>query len=82
MFQQWNDLEYVTQFIEKFQDYLKSPVWQKTPEPEDAILQVLQEAAELEDLFDELYDNTINSIDGKDFDSHFYYLDVKYKFEK
>ena len=55
LFQQWNDLEYVTQFFETFQDYLKSPFWQKTPEPEDATLQVLQEAADLEDLFKELY---------------------------
>lgn len=82
LFQQWNDLEYVTQFFETFQDYLKSPFWQKTPEPEDATLQVLQEAADLEDLFKELYNNTKNSIVGKDFDSHFYYLDGKYQFEK
>lgn len=81
LFQQWNDLEYVTQFFETFQEYLKSPVWQKTPEPEDAALQVLREAADLEDLFEELYDNTINNIEGKDFDSHFYYLDGKYQYE-
>ena len=78
LFQQWNDMGYVTQFFDTYQEFLKSPIWQNISEPEDAARQVLQEAADLEDLFDELYDNTLNGIAEKDFDSHFYYLDGKY----
>ncbi len=42
--------------------------------------QVLQEARDLEDLFYELYDNTINGQENN-FDSHFHYLEGKYKYE-
>lgn len=80
LFRQWNDMVNVTQFFEKNKKYLKSPFWQNIPEPEDAANQVRQEAFDLEDLFDELFNNTVN---GKEpnFDSHFKPLEGKYKFE-
>ncbi len=80
LFQQWNDMGYVMQFFDTYQEFLKSPIWQNISEPEDAARQVLQEAADLEDLFDELFDNTVNG-EPKDFDSHFHYLEGKYKYE-
>ena len=80
LFQQWNDMGYVTQFFDNYQEFLKSPFWQNIPEPEDAARQVLHEAADLEDLLEELYDNTVNG-EAKDFDSHFHYLEGKYKYE-
>ena len=80
LFQQWNDMGYVMQFFDTYQEFLKSPIWQNISEPEDAARQVLQEAADLEDLFDELHDNTVNG-EAKDFDSHFHYLEGKYKYE-
>ena len=80
LFQQWNDMGYVTQFFDTYQEFLKSPVWQNISEPEDAARQVLHEAIDLEDLFDELNDNTVNGKE-KDFDSHFHYLEGKYKYE-
>ena len=58
LFQAWNDVSFVTQFMEENQAYLKAAVWQKTPEPEDAARQVLDESASLENLFEELYTNT------------------------
>ena len=80
LFQQWNDVDYITRFFDTYQDYLKSPVWHNISEPEDAARQVLQEAYDLEDLFDVLFDNTING-EENDFDSHFHYLEGKYKYE-
>ena len=80
LFQLWNDVSVVSQFMEENQVYLNSIVWQKIPEPEDAARQVLDEAADLEDFFEELNKNTTI---GKqpDFDSHFRYLEGKYKYE-
>lgn len=77
---QWNDVNYVTQFMKENQEYLKTDIWQRTPEPEDAARQVMDEAEALENLFDEL---NKNATDGKkpDFDSHFKYLEGKYKYE-
>jgi hypothetical protein len=80
LFQQWNDMGYVMRFFDTYQEFLKSPIWQNISEPEDAARQVLQEAIDLEDLFDELYDNTVKG-EAKDFDSHFHYLEGKYKYE-
>lgn len=80
LFQLWNDVGFVTQFIEDNKDFLKSGVWQRIPEVEDAARQVLREAETLEDLFEELNENTELG-DKPDFDSHFKYLDGKYKYE-
>lgn len=80
LFNLWNDVSYVVQFIEENKEFLKADVWQFTPEPEDAASQVLTEAQALETLFDTLYNNTKK--DKKpDFDSHFHYLEGKYKYE-
>lgn len=59
---QWNDVNYVTQFMKENQEYLKTDIWQRTPEPEDAARQVMDEAEALENLFDEL---NKNATDGK-----------------
>lgn len=80
LFDQWNDMGYVAQFFDLYQDYLKTPFWQNALQPEEAARQVIQEAADLEDLFDELYQNTLNGEEA-DFDSHFCFLDGKYKCE-
>lgn len=80
LFTLWNDMEYVCGFMEQNKEYLANPVWGKTPEPEDAARQVLNEAEELEELFDELNNNTVHG-NKPDFDSHFKYLDGDYKFE-
>lgn len=71
---QWNDVCYLTKFMEDHKSFLKSDVWQRIQEPEDAVRQVLDEADALENLFEELNEN---AMDGRkpDFDSHFQYLD-------
>lgn len=80
LFNSWNDVCFVTEFLEKNKEYLKSDIWRQIPEVEDAARQVLDEAENLEILFEELNNNTVV---GKkpDFDSHFLYLDGKYKYE-
>lgn len=80
LFQSWNDAGQVVEFLEENRRFLKSEVWWKVTEPEDAARQVLDEAEALEELFDELNDNTER---GKkpDYDSHFNYLGGKYKYE-
>lgn len=79
LFDLWNDVEYVTQFLEEYQEYLSSPVWQQTPEPEDAARQVLEEATKLEELFDSLYKNVLKGR-KPDFDNHFSFLEGDYKY--
>lgn len=80
LFRLWNDIGYVTQFMEDNIEYLNSPNWEHTPEPESATRQVIDEATGLEDLFDELNENSRKGI-IPDFDSHFKYLEGKYKYE-
>lgn len=80
LFQLWNDVEFVTQFIHENVDYLKTSYWQDILEPEDAARQVLDEAEALEDLFIKLNKNT-ESNKLPDYDSHFKYLEGKYKYE-
>ena len=80
LFDLWNDVCFVTEFLEVNKEHLKSDIWQRTPEVEDAARQVLDEAENLETLFKELNDNTSEGI-KPDFDSHFLYLDGKYKYE-
>lgn len=48
--------------------------------PEDAVRQVLREAVDLENLFEELAENAENG-EKPDFDSHFKYLEGEYKYE-
>ena len=54
LFTEWSDVESVTNFLERNKDYLKTTVWERTPEPESAARQVLDEAGEHENLFDKL----------------------------
>ena len=77
LFDLWNDVEYITQFLEDNQEYLSSEIWQHTPEPEDAVRQVLEEATKLEELFDYLYNNVLQGR-KPDFDSHFSFLEGDY----
>lgn len=79
LFDLWNDVEHITQFLEDNQEYLNSPIWQQTPEPEDAARQVLLEAANLEKLFDDLYNNVLKGR-KPDFDSHFSFLEGNYRY--
>lgn len=75
----WNDVDYITQFLVDNQRYLSLPIWQQTPEPEDAARQILSEAVNLEELFDDLYHNVLNG-QKPDFDDHFLFLEGKYKY--
>ena len=80
LFQQWNDVENVCQFMEDNSLFLKNAIWERIVEPEDATKQVLTEARELEGLLKKLCEN---SAKGKkpDLDDHFKYLEGKYKYE-
>ena len=80
MFQLWNDVSYVIQFMEDNREFLNSAIWQKISIPEEAARQVLNEAIELEDLFEGLNKNTTTGRQP-DFDTHFRYLEGKYKYE-
>jgi len=80
LFDEWNDITNVLDFLMEHKDMLKATIWKKASEPELAARQVLDEAEALEQLFDELNDHTFAG-DKPDFDSHFHYLDGKYKFE-
>lgn len=79
LFQLWNDVGTVAQFIRDNSHCLKSAFWRDNIEPEDATRQVLDEAESLETLFDELNENTSTG-QKPDFDSHFQYLEGKYKY--
>lgn len=80
LFDEWNDVTSVLDFLMQHKDMLKASVWKKISEPELAARQVLDEAEALEQLFEELNLRTANG-EEPDFDSHFHYLDGKYKFE-
>ena len=80
LFQLWNDVSYVIQFMEDNREFLNSAIWQKISIPEEAARQVLNEAIELEDLFEGLNKNTTTGRQP-DFDTHFRYLEGKYKYE-
>ena len=74
----WNDVNYLVNFFEDNKEYLSSYIWNDILNAEDAANQVIEEAKELEELFDELYENTKNG-NEPDFNSHFHPLDGKYK---
>lgn len=75
----WSDIDYLYTFFSKYNEFLKNDVWSQTPNIESAIRQVLQEAISLETFLETLADNTDKGI-KPDFDSHFHYLEGKYKF--
>lgn len=80
LFENWRDLDVVVDFFEKNKEHLKSKVWSAVCEPEAAAYQVSEEADDLEILFRKLYFNAKEK-NKPDFDSHFKFLDGKYKFE-
>ena len=77
---EWNDVESVTNFLEENRSFLKTEIWKAVPNPESAAHQVMDEAAALEMLFNELAQLTVQGKEP-DFDSQFKFLDGKYKFE-
>ena len=79
LFALWNDVDYVNQFLVNNQKYLSLPTWQQIQEPEDAARQVLAEAANLEELFEDLYQNVLHGR-KPDFDRHFSFWEGKYKY--
>lgn len=80
LLEEWRDLNEVAKFFEENRICLQSDVWSKIGEPEVAAFQVAEEADELEILFRTLYVNTKKN-KQPDFDSHFKFLNGKYKFE-
>jgi len=80
LFDEWNDVTHVIQFMVENIAYLNDGIWHNIRQPEDATAQVLEEATLLEELFNELYKNAKNG-EKPDFDSHFHLLEGKYKYE-
>lgn len=80
LFAEWNDVESIMDFFEKNRDYLRTDVWKTVSEPEVAARQVLNEATALEQLFDDMAKHS-GVGEEPDFDSHFHYLEGKYKYE-
>ncbi len=74
LFSEWNDVEAIMTFLEENESYLKVNIWESIKRPEQAARQVLNEARDLERLFDILAENTELGV-GPDFDKHFKYLD-------
>lgn len=54
---EWNDVSHVVQFMEENSAYLDADIWNNVRQPEDAAAQVLDEAARLEELFEQLHEN-------------------------
>jgi NDP-sugar pyrophosphorylase family protein len=79
LFRYWNDVDEVNQFMEANQMYLRASIFKDAHEPEEATRQVLREASELEELFEDLYKN-VKMGKKPDYDTFFKYLEGKYKF--
>ena len=81
LFDLWNDVGYLVNFMMNNKAYLQSPIWRRIPEPEDAARQVLTEAADLEDYF-KILNNNVTEGNKPDFDSYFRILNGrKYEYE-
>ena len=80
LFQKWNDVEYVVNFLNENQDMLLHPIWLNITEPEEAAKQVLKEAEELENFLIDLCENVAEG-ETPDLDSYFKFLDGIYKYE-
>lgn len=80
LFQKWNDVEYVVNFLNENKDMLLHPIWLNITEPEEAAKQVLKEAEELENFLIDLCENVAEG-EMPDLDSHFKFLDGIYKYE-
>lgn len=77
---QWNDVSYVVKFLTDYESYLKKPLFSRISTPLLAAQQVLKEAENLEELFYTLSENAETG-QHPDFDTHFKYLDGKYRYE-
>lgn len=80
LFNLWNDVTYVVQFITAHKDLLHNHHWIHISEAEEAAQQVLEEAEGLETLIEELCINTVKQ-KVPNLDSHFRYLEGKYRYE-
>lgn len=80
LLEEWRDLDKSIDFFTHNQTYLQSEFWSHISDPEIAAEQVSEEADDLELLFYNLFQNTEKNQDP-DFDSHFKFLEGKYKFE-
>ncbi len=80
LFGNWNDVKFVMDFLTENKEWLSTSFWKRFSEPEDAARQILDEAQGLEELFETLYENTVDG-SKPDFDDHFKYLGGKYKYE-
>ena len=81
LFTEWNQTDKLVQFMQENEPYLSNKeIWGTILSVEDAAKRARDEANELEDLFEELNENTQN---GKtpDYDTHFKYLNGKYFYE-
>lgn len=79
LFDLWNDVSYVIKFFDDNKEFLNNETWKNIKEPEAAAAQVINEAEQLENLFEELFENTKRG-DPCDFESHFKYFEGKYKY--
>ena len=80
LFNAWNDVSYVVQFITAHKDLLHNHHWIHISKAEEAAQQVLEEAEGLETLIETLCINTAHQT-VPDLDSHFRYLEGKYRYE-
>ena len=78
LFDAWNDITEVVEFMRSHQEFLNNPIWGERYIPESAARKVRDEAIELEKLFGELCNNADHG-ETPDFDSYFKFLGGKYQ---
>ena len=78
LFDAWNDITEVVEFMRTHQEYLKNPIWGDECTPESAAGKVRDEARELARIFIDLFEKTDRG-EKPDYDSHFQFLDGKYQ---
>ena len=76
---EWNDIEYVMNFLERNINYLQSYIWDNVHTPELALNQILNEAEWIELKFEELYDNA-KAGRKPDYDTHFHNFGGNYDY--
>ena len=80
LFEEWNDLDYLTDFFEENKEYLNNDFWKNLGSPEEAALRVIEEAKALRKWFHEIIQNSQNG-ESPDLDSHFKLLHGKKEYE-
>lgn len=80
LYTEWNDVEKLLAFMQENKNVLEeNSTWNSIKDPYLATKQVIQEAEELKQRFQELKENT-QICKQPDFDNHFKYLNGKYKY--